>query len=245
MPSTSTAARGPIIWGGGNDTIIQVGGPGANEMQAYGGEGNAYIEQYGGAGKNNLVADGGFGDNVIKMYGGPWLNDMVYDCSYGADVATIVGGRGFNTLVINNLGQDFVLKDYQGNIVFQPGYDPPSGAPVAALSASAGVVTAGQHSVRVGFIPRIIGFGIYGSPGPASNTVQADGTHAIDVSQIPLGPAECQGRQIYLNQAGGDIWYLAATIMDNLSTTCTSILPTPRWVARPLPPGSPPSPWPI
>ena len=55
------------------------------------------------------------------MYGGPGNNSMTYDVGPGNDLATILGGGGYNTLTINKNDQNFTLKDYQGQLLFQSG----------------------------------------------------------------------------------------------------------------------------
>ncbi len=101
--------------------IIQVGGQGANNMTIEGGTGQQYLQQYGGSGNNNMYVTGGASDDVIEMYGGPGNNTMRYDLTAGNDLVTILGGGGYNTLTINKNQQNFILKDYQGRLLFQTG----------------------------------------------------------------------------------------------------------------------------
>ncbi|MHB8070222.1 MAG: hypothetical protein ACYDIC_20200 [Desulfobaccales bacterium] len=215
--------------GVGNDTIIQVGGQGDNSMTNYGGDGNDYQEMYGGAGNNTINVDGGAGDDVLRIYGGPRNNSITYGQSSGNDVVTILGGGVYNTLKINvGAYKNITLKDYQGRVLYQYGNypDPPSAAPTAVLSATAGSVTAGQHWVRITFVTA----GGESGSSPASAAVLADGSHTIDVSQIPLGPAGTTARKIYLTKVG-DIdgvngnYFLAGTLSDNTSTTFAITVP--------------------
>ena len=90
-------------------------------------------------------------------------------------------------------------------------------APTAALSATAGVVTAGDHQILITFV----------TPegetvaGVASTVVTADGSHGIDLSAIPVAPAgqNVSSRNIYLTKAAGSTYYLAANIADNTTVT--------------------------
>ncbi len=217
----------------GNDTMVQVGGQGDNEMIISGSRGNDHIEQYGGSGNNVMNVSGMDGDNIIAVYGGPRNNSMYFDMWPGNDVVTILGGKGGgqNTLKINmdyNAGNlaNLALKDYQGRVLFQSGTggDRPSTAPVAVLSATGGIVTAGEHSLRITFVTP------QGETGtsPASAAVLADGAHAIDVSQIPLGPAGTTARKIYMSRIvdkTADPCFLAGTLSNNTATTYTINVP--------------------
>ncbi len=108
-------------FGTGNHSIIQVGGQGANVMQIQGGGGTAHIEQYGGEGNNTMELMGDTGDDVIAMYGGLGNNTMTYTVTGGNDLVTILGGGGYHTLTIKKNQQNFILKDYQGRVLFQTG----------------------------------------------------------------------------------------------------------------------------
>lgn len=213
--------------GTGNDTMIQVGGQGDNLMTNYGGDGNDYQEMYGGAGNNNMNVDGGAGDDVLKIYGGPRNNTMSYNLSGGNDVVTILGGGVYNTLKINvGAYKNITLKDYQGRGLYKYGPDPPSTAPTAVLSATAGSVTAGQHWVKITFVTA----GGESGTSPASALVLADVGHAIDVSQIPTGPAGTTARRIYMSSVVdidgvNGTYFLAGTLSDNTSTTYAITVP--------------------
>jgi len=88
----------------------------------------------------------------------------------------------------------------------------------AALSATAGAVTTGTHSYVVTFVVN----GIESGYGPKSNVVTADGSHKVDLTNIPLGPAGTTARKIYRTVAGDTGSYkLAITIADNVTTTQT------------------------
>ena len=91
----------------------------------------------------------------------------------------------------------------------------PPGAPTAALSATAGVVTAGNHYVKVTFV-NATGESL---PGTASGVVAADGTHKIDLSNIPTGTRDVTSRKIYMTKAGGSTYYYVGTISDNVTLT--------------------------
>jgi len=94
------------------------------------------------------------------------------------------------------------------------------------LSATAGSVTAGQHWGRITFITA----GGESGSSPPSAAVLADGSHALDVSQIPLGPAGTTARKIYLTEVS-DIdgvngsYFLAGTLSNNTSTTFAITVP--------------------
>ena len=80
-------------------------------------------------------------------------------------------------------------------------------APGAVLSATAGIVTAGVHSFKLTAVTT----GGETLPGSASNNVVADGSHKIDVAGIPAVGGEITGYNLYMNKAGGSIWYLVNT----------------------------------
>ncbi len=94
----------------------------------------------------------------------------------------------------------------------------PPGAPTAALSATAGVVTAGNHYAKVTFV-NAAGESV---PGTASGVVAADGTHKIDLTNIPTGTGDVTSRKIYMTKAGGSTYYYVDVIPDN-STVIYSI----------------------
>lgn len=110
-----------VICGDGNDTVVQVGGQGSNQLNIQGGDGDDYLEQYGGSGNNIIRVTPGIGDDVIKIYGGSGTNDITYDVDTGSDVATILGGGRRNTLTIKKNFQNITLQSYQGKVLFQSG----------------------------------------------------------------------------------------------------------------------------
>ena len=77
-------------------------------------------------------------------------------------------------------------------------------APTAVLSAVAGAVTAGDHYVKM---TAITDAG-ESSPGNVSALVVADGSHRIDVSGIPVLAGSVTGYNLYMNEAGGTVYYL-------------------------------------
>jgi len=82
-------------------------------------------------------------------------------------------------------------------------------APTAALSATAGLVTAGNHYVKL----TAVTVGGETIPGAASAVVAADGTHKIDVSGIPAIAGDITGYKIYMTKAGGSTYYFVATVI--------------------------------
>lgn len=92
--------------------------------------------------------------------------------------------------------------------------EPAPGAPTAVLSGDAGVVTAGNHTVKITFITHV-GETL---PGTASGAVAADGTHAIDLTGIPTGSSQVTARKVYMTKAGGSVYYYVGVINDNVTT---------------------------
>lgn len=98
----------------------------------------------------------------------------------------------------------------------------PASAPTLAENVAAGSITIGNHSVKVTYVTA------EGEtePSAASNVVAAAGGRKLNVTAIPVaksyeGAEFVTGRKVYLNEAGGVTWYLAATINDNTTTTAT------------------------
>lgn len=90
-------------------------------------------------------------------------------------------------------------------------------APTAALSATAGVVTAGDHRVKVSYKTASGETNMSN----ASAIVAADGTHKISVTAIPVGPTGVLTKGIYMTKAGGSTYYHVADIAN--ATTSYSI----------------------
>lgn len=97
---------------------------------------------------------------------------------------------------------------------------PTAAAPTVALSATAGSVTTGTHVVAVTFLDAA---GNESAPGTSSGTVTGNGTKNVDVTVIPLGPANVTSRKLYMSKAGTatPLYYAGVTISDNTTTTAT------------------------
>lgn len=93
----------------------------------------------------------------------------------------------------------------------------PGSAPTAAVSGTAGAVTAGAHYYAVSYYNNATG--VEGPVGPVSTILVSDGTKKVDLSAIPTSGALY--RKIYMTQAGGNPLSLlfVASINDNSTTT--------------------------
>lgn len=93
------------------------------------------------------------------------------------------------------------------------------GAATLAVSATAGVVTAGAHVGYVTFVNATAESGL----GTASAIVVVDGTKKISWSAIPTGPGGTTARGLYRTKANGtkssDTPYLVDYIANNVDTT--------------------------
>lgn len=97
------------------------------------------------------------------------------------------------------------------------GANPKGKAPFMAYNSSfAGKVTAGIHSISVGFNNGTLGIAIL---------VDAPGEKAIELANVPIGPAGTTSRTIHMSRKApnnqnpySNPWYVAATINDNTTT---------------------------
>jgi len=87
------------------------------------------------------------------------------------------------------------------------GQSPPI-APTANLSATAGIVTSGNHYVKLTTVTAIGETTL----GTATAVVNADGSHKIDVSVIPPIGGEIIGYNVYMTKAGGTTYYFVALV---------------------------------
>lgn len=142
----------------------------------------------------NLTGAGSNSVNVLSDR--PYYTGIAFNPGPGAMIGTlqIATGSKSNTVVYNG------------------------GSLTAALSATAGSVTSGTHTYVVTFVTN----GVETGYGPPSNVVTADGSHKIDLTNIPLGPSGTTARNIYRTVAGNTGAYkLALTINDNTTTSQT------------------------
>ena len=94
----------------------------------------------------------------------------------------------------------------------------PTTAPTATVSATVGATppTAGVHLVAITYVTAE-GETLIGPTG----SVTADGTHKIDLADIPTGPADkgITARRIYMTEAAGADFYYVDEIADVVTTT--------------------------
>lgn len=98
--------------------------------------------------------------------------------------------------------------------------EPPPSAPTVALGVGAGNVDDGVHRYGVVFVTAdgTTQLGAIADPVTvADKTVNG----IVQLTAIPLGGAFVTSRRIYRTAAGGDTYYLLATIADNTTTTYT------------------------
>jgi len=96
----------------------------------------------------------------------------------------------------------------------------PSGAPTATDNGDSGSLSAGDYQWKVTFVAA------WGETegSPASGIVTVDADSAVDLTDIPTGPAGTENRNIYRTEADGDTYYLVDTIEDNTTTSFTDDL---------------------
>jgi hypothetical protein len=93
------------------------------------------------------------------------------------------------------------------------------GAVAAAVGAAGAANTAGDHTVKVSYYT--VNGDTLPSVASATCTVTA-ANEDIDVTAIPTsGDAAVVGRHLWMNEASGATWYLAATVANNTGTTAT------------------------
>lgn len=134
--------------------------------------------------------------------------------AYPVDIST------YRNKAIFNNGRD-VTQVYTGLRVL----DYPNAAILGLVAETAGNVTNGKHKCIVTFINS--NGETIGSPESievdvVDNTVEGQ----LSVTDIPLGPSEVTGRSLYMNEAGGTVFYkmtagAGATLADNVTTTYT------------------------
>jgi uncharacterized repeat protein (TIGR02543 family) len=126
-----------------NDYIMQVGGDGKDNVKCslgfgddwsyqYGGKGDDNIEALGGDGNDTIFIDGGEGNDTIyakpdaqnyfvAINGGAGNDAVTYEVCTGTDSAFIDGGTGTDTFTVKENGNQFILKDGSGNILYDHG----------------------------------------------------------------------------------------------------------------------------
>lgn len=97
----------------------------------------------------------------------------------------------------------------------------PPAAPTAALAAAgAGNVENGVHKVKITF-KTATGETLGGAESAAVTVVDKSSDGKIAVSAIPVGPAGCTDRGVYMTKAGGTDFFHVADVGDNTTTTYT------------------------
>ena len=92
------------------------------------------------------------------------------------------------------------------------------GAPTATETSDVGLVTVGNHYVKISFVTAI-GETL---PGTASAVVASDGAETIDVTAIPVSAnAQVTARNVYMTKAGGTVYYYVGQVAGNITTTFT------------------------
>ena len=122
---------------------------------------------------------------------------------YGVNPFT---GTGSNDLTasgpyIGTVAATFTIK-IDGTIVAAPV------APTVAENVTAGLVTTGNHYVKLTAVTAV-GETV---PGPASGVVASAGSKQIDVSGIPAVADQVTGYKVYMTKAGGTAYYYVATV---------------------------------
>ena len=128
---------------------------------------------------------------------------------------TITGGvPNIYVHPVNSSTITLILKNYIRNIPEM--VDCPT-APTVAAGAS-GSVTAGAHLYRVTYDWSSAAYFTEG--GIASTSITASGSTKIELTGIPISQARIvETRRIWRTKAAGSIYYLLATISDNVTTT--------------------------
>lgn len=141
---------------------------------------------------------------------------MIPDVNSAPTIGTkVFTGTGIDDLTFSGgfLGD----TNSQFEVQIQACWVAPPARPTAALSAVVGATppTVGDHIVKITFVTAEGETTL----GLASVTVAADGTHKIDLSNIPLGPAGVTDRNVYMTKAGGSDFFLVDAVGDNTTTT--------------------------
>jgi hypothetical protein len=134
--------------------------------------------------------------NNLQLIMTPDVDNLDTINPYSVDIFT---GSGSNDLTpsgpyLGSAGATFTIK-------IDTAVEEDPAALTAALSAVGGAVTAGAHYVKVTHIT----FEGETTPGAASAVVNADGSHKIACTAIPLGSEQVIGRNIYMTKAAGAI----------------------------------------
>jgi hypothetical protein len=161
--------------------------------------------------------------DLRKHAAGNWTTMILQDCAVpGAMMKSV---QLFNRIFLafyRNAGIEPAgpVRDYDGTNIDILAPDGPGGAPTAAVSASVGTVSPGDHKVAVMFETHD---GRYlTEPGPEA-TWTAAGLFSVDFTNIPTGPSWVVARRLIVTAAGGgDFFYLTRfRIPNNTDTTLT------------------------
>jgi Ca2+-binding RTX toxin-like protein len=112
-----------VIAGDGDDSIVQIGGPDGDDLACLPGDGNDNVRQAGGGGNDTIGVVPGYHDDTVYIDGGTGDDTISYDEGPGMDTADIDGGEDTDTLIVNENGHPLVLKDAEGNTLYQTGSD--------------------------------------------------------------------------------------------------------------------------
>ena len=168
-------------------------------------------------------------------------NESIYDSTeIGTPILTIPGMvdfscmQFFNRIYITPHDRDKGLENevvyvYDGTVCRAAGGSAPAGSITCVNSALSGHVEQGTHLFAVSFETES---GFITKPGPAIyGSVIADGTHAVDIGGIPIGPTGTVARRILatrriadynLNQDGYEFFYIpTGRIPNNVDSTAT------------------------
>lgn len=183
--------------------------------------------------KNWDTDDASLEIDVVKTSGAnTWLNldDVVLAPfrPYDGHWVTIVGGVTpflfYDTGSFTDTEPSSTTGKIQQHLQRLYGYSLPSapkaptGAPVAAVSATAGAITAGTHVFAYTWVDTQ---GVESAPSPISNAPTFDGTKKADLtSGITVGGSNIATRKIYMSKAGTTTpLYFVTTLSDNVSTS--------------------------
>jgi hypothetical protein len=168
-------------------------------------------------------------------------NESIYDSTdLGTPIITIPGmvdfscAQFFNRIYITPHDRNKGLENesiyvYDGTVCRIAGGSAPAGSIICVNSALSGHVEQGTHLFAVSFETES---GYITKPGPAIyGSVIADGSHAVDISSIPIGPVGTVARRLLatrriaeynLNQEGYEFFYIpTGRIPNNVDSTAT------------------------
>jgi len=105
----------------GDDVIYEKGGDGNDTLNCQAGDGNDTVNYEGGVGNDTLNLTLGYGNDAAAIDAGDGDDTITYDVSPGTDTIRIDGGDGIDTLTVNRNGFPVIVRDYDGNILYNGG----------------------------------------------------------------------------------------------------------------------------